>query len=59
MNSRTKNAALVRIGYGGKEVVHGLKSIASTNLNEAGFNPDVIKASLVHTDKNEVRRTYN
>ncbi len=42
MNSQTANAALKRIGYSGKLVAHGLRSIASTTLNEAGFNPDVI-----------------
>lgn len=59
MNSQTANAALKRIGYGGKLVAHGLRSIASTALNEASFNPDVIEAALAHTDKNEVRRAYN
>lgn len=59
MNSQTANAALKRIGYGGKLVAHGLRSIASTTLNEAGFNADVIEAALAHTDKNEVRRAYN
>lgn len=59
MNSQTANAALKRIGYGGKLVAHGLRSIASTALNEAGFNPDVIEAALAHCDKNEVRRAYN
>ncbi|CAH6206443.1 integrase domain-containing protein [Pantoea agglomerans] len=59
MNSQTANAALKRIGYGGKLVAHGLRSIASTGLNEASFNPDVIESALAHTDKNEVRRAYN
>jgi integrase len=59
MNSQTANAALKRIGYGGKLVAHGLRSIASTALNENGFNPDVIEAALSHSDKNEVRRAYN
>lgn len=59
MNSQTANAALKRIGYGGKLVAHGLRSIASTALNEAGMNPDVIEAALAHNDKNEVRRAYN
>ncbi|MFJ5509589.1 integrase domain-containing protein [Pectobacterium jejuense] len=59
MNSQTANAALKRIGYGGKLVAHGLRSIASTAMNEAGFNPDVIEAALAHCDKNEVRRAYN
>ncbi|WP_391488032.1 integrase domain-containing protein [Leclercia tamurae] len=59
MNSQTANAALKRIGYKGKLVAHGLRSIASTALNEQGFNADVIEAALAHTDKNEVRRAYN
>ncbi|MEG4681148.1 integrase domain-containing protein [Enterobacter cloacae] len=59
MNSQTANAALKRIGYGGKLVAHGLRSIASTALNEADFNPDVIEAALSHVDKDEVRRAYN
>jgi len=59
MNSQTANAALKRIGYGGKLVAHGLRSIASTALNEANFNPDVIESALAHSDKNEVRRAYN
>ncbi|QNQ21522.1 tyrosine-type recombinase/integrase [Kosakonia sp. SMBL-WEM22] len=59
MNSQTANAALKRIGYGGKLVAHGMRSIASTALNEAGFNPDIIEAALAHIDKNEVRRAYN
>lgn len=59
MNSQTANAALKRIGYAGKLVAHGMRSIASTAMNEFGFNPDVIEAALAHIDKNEVRRAYN
>ncbi|HBV2907163.1 TPA: tyrosine-type recombinase/integrase [Citrobacter freundii] len=59
MNSQTANAALKRMGYGGKLVAHGLRSIASTAMNEQGFNADVIEAALSHSDKNEVRRAYN
>jgi integrase len=59
MNSQTANAAIKRIGYGGRLVAHGLRSIASTAMNESGFNSDVIEASLAHCDKNEVRRAYN
>lgn len=58
MNSQTANADLKRIGFGGKLVAHGLRSIASTAMNEAGFNADVIEAALAHSDKNEVRRAY-
>lgn len=59
MNSQTANAALKRIGYGGKLGAHGLRVIASTAMNEAGFNPDVIEAALAHSESNEVRKAYN
>lgn len=59
MNSQTANAAIKRIGYGGKLVAHGLRSIASTAMNEAGFNSDVIEAALAHSDRDEVRKSYN
>lgn len=59
MNSQTVNAALKRAGFCGVLVSHGLRSIASTALNEQGFSPDVIEAALAHVDKNEVRRAYN
>ncbi|MHA6632852.1 integrase domain-containing protein [Citrobacter farmeri] len=59
MNSQTANAALKRIGYGGRLVAHGLRSIASTAMNEEGFNPDIIESALAHTDRNEVRKAYN
>ena len=59
MNSQTANAALKRIGYGGKLVAHGLRSIASTAMNEQGFNSDIIESALAHVDKNEVSRAYN
>jgi hypothetical protein len=36
-----------------------MRSIASTVLNEKGFQPDVIEAALAHIDTNEFRRAYN
>lgn len=59
LNPQTANTALKSIGYGGQLVAHGLRSIASTTMNKAEFNPDVIEAALAHNDKNEVRRAYN
>ncbi|OCG69462.1 integrase [Gilliamella sp. Occ3-1] len=59
MNSQTVNAVIKRIGFAGRLVAHGFRSIASTALNENGFPPDVIEAALAHVDKNEVRRAYN
>jgi len=53
------NNALKRMGYKDKLVAHGFRTIASSTLNEQGFDPDVIEAALSHVDKNNVRRTYN
>jgi integrase len=47
------------MGYHNRLVAHGLRSLASTILNEQGFDPDVIESALAHVDKNEVRRAYN
>ena len=33
--------------------------MASTILNEQGFDSDVIEAALAHIGKNEVRNAYN
>lgn len=59
MNSQTVNAALKRMGYKGELVSHGLRSIASTALNEEGFDPDVIEAALAHRGKDAIRNAYN
>ncbi|EJB1764052.1 tyrosine-type recombinase/integrase [Vibrio parahaemolyticus] len=59
MNSQTVNAALKRMGYQGKLVSHGFRSLASTVLNEQGFDWDVIETALAHVDKNQVRNAYN
>lgn len=58
-NASTTNMALKRMGFHNQLVAHGLRSIASTTLNEHGFDPDVIEAALAHTGKNEVRNAYN
>ena len=58
-NSATVNVALKRMGYKGVLVSHGLRSLASTTLNEQGFDPDLIEAALAHQDKNSVRSAYN
>ena len=58
-NSGTANTALKRMGFDKKLVAHGMRSLASTILNEEGFDADVIEAALAHTGKNEVRNAYN
>ncbi len=59
IHSQTANMALKRMGYGQRLVAHGLRSLASTILNEHGFDPDIIEAALSHTSNNEVRNAYN
>jgi integrase len=58
-NSQTVNMALRRIGFAGRLVSHGLRSLASTTLNEHGKDSDLIESALAHVDKNEVRGAYN
>lgn len=59
INSCTTNVALKRMGYKGILVSHGFRALASTTLNEQGFDFDVIEAALAHTGKDEVRNAYN
>ena len=53
------NNALKGAGLKGKQTAHGMRTMASSTLNEEEFNPDVIEAALYHLDPNEQRRTYN
>ncbi|MCQ1059965.1 integrase domain-containing protein [Photobacterium sp. ZSDE20] len=58
-NSQTANMALKRMGFARRLVSHGLRSLASTTLNEQGFDRDLIEAALAHVDDNQVRSAYN
>lgn len=58
-NPQTANMALIRMGYKGLLTAHGMRSIASTVLNEQGFDSDVIESALAHSEQNGVRRAYN
>ncbi|MBE6442229.1 MAG: DUF4102 domain-containing protein [Desulfovibrio desulfuricans] len=52
--------ALRRMGYQKQEMsVHGFRSIASTLLNELGYNRDWIERQLAHGEANDVRAAYN
>lgn len=60
MSENTCNAALRRLGYTSSEMTaHGFRSMASTLLNEHGYNPDVIELQLAHVERNKVRAAYN
>ncbi len=64
-NDRTKplsnmvfNMALRRMGYQGQQTGHGFRHIASTLLNENGFDENHIEAQLSHA-KSGVAGVYN
>jgi len=60
MSENTVNAALRRLGYTSDEMTgHGFRSLASTNLNEQGYHPDIIELQLAHAERNNVRASYN
>ncbi|SBW05773.1 putative phage integrase [uncultured Alphaproteobacteria bacterium] len=60
ISNGTLNAALRRMGYSKDEIVaHGFRSMASTLLNEQGWNRDAIERQLAHAEGNSVRRAYN
>lgn len=60
MSENTINSALRRLGYGTDDITgHGFRHMASTLLNEQGWNPDAIERQLAHVDSNTVRGTYN
>lgn len=52
------NMALRRMGYSGEQTGHGFRHIASTILNEAGYDENHIEAQLSHT-KSGVAGVYN
>jgi integrase len=60
MSENTVNASLRRLGYTTEDMTgHGFRHMASTRLNELGWNPDAIERQLSHRDRNEIRGTYN
>ncbi len=53
-------AALRRMGYTKEEMtVHGFRAMASTLLNEQGYNRDWIERQLAHGERNSIRAAYN
>lgn len=60
MSDNTANAALRRMGYSKDEMTaHGFRAMASTLLNEAGYDPDAIEKQLAHVEANKVRAAYH
>ena len=61
LSENTINQAFRRMGYAvGEITAHGLRTTASTLLNESGrWSPDAIERSLAHADKDSIRGIYN
>jgi len=60
MSSNGILSALRRMGYTKDEMNdHGFRSMASTLLNEQGWNRDAIERQLAHAERNSVRAAYN
>jgi integrase len=59
MNKNSMLGALKRMGYKGEMTGHGFRGLASTILNEMGYERAHIEMQLAHAPKNEVEAAYN
>jgi integrase len=60
MSEATVTSALRIMGYTGQDMTgHGFRSMASTLLNEQGWNRDAIERQLAHGERDAVRAAYN
>lgn len=59
MNAQSANGAIKRMGYHGKLVAHGLRSIASTYLNEQGHDSEIIEIALSHLNQDRIKTAYD
>lgn len=58
ISNNTILQVIKRMGYAGKMTGHGFRHLASTALNEMGYNPDAIEKQLAHVD-GSTRGVYN
>ena len=47
------------MGYKGRATPHGFRALASSVLNEQGFNPDAVERQLAHVEEDRIRAAYN
>lgn len=60
LGTATPLRALQRLGYSKGEITfHGFRAMASTLLNELGYNRDWIERQLAHSEMNSARAAYN
>ena len=59
ISDATLTRIIERMGYKGIATIHGFRSLASSVLNEQGFNRDAIERQLAHVEENRIRAAYN
>lgn len=59
MSENTISYIMARMGYKGKAVPHGFRSLATDVLNENGFDADIVERQLAHVEANKIRRAYH
>lgn len=59
MSNNTILYALYRMGYHSRMTGHGFRGVASTALNEQGYDERHIELQLAHLVGNEVKRAYD
>ncbi len=59
ISENTLSYAIGRMGYQVVATPHGFRTLASTTLNEEGFDLNVIEYQLAHAERNKVRAAYH
>lgn len=59
ISENTAGKIINSMGYYGVATPHGFRSLASSILNEQGYNPDAIERQLAHIEENRIRAAYN
>ncbi|XXQ68409.1 tyrosine-type recombinase/integrase [Neisseriaceae bacterium B1] len=58
ISENTLSKIIHEIGFKGIATPHGFRSLASSTLNEKGFNPQAIERQLAHIELNAIFTAY-
>ena len=58
MSNNTILKGLERMGFKGQMTGHGFRAMASTNLEQLGYDVRLIEIQLAHADQDQVRAAY-
>lgn len=59
MSAGTITQVIKKMGYKDQMVGHGFRTVATTQLYEAGFSEDVVERQMQHMNKDRVRGAYD